>query len=1057
MKSLQDGLSLLNNYQDIKLKQMKKYFTLLLKTGFAILFFIPVSIFAQNITGVIHDEESLPLPGVTVLIEGTQTGATTDLDGKFSIGPVEPGTYTLEISYVGYEMIVLSVEVKENGSSKPVRVNMQISAQNLDELVVVGYGVQRKREVTGTISKIDAKEIMALPTQSFESALQGLASGVQVTTGSGLAGSASTIRIRGISSVSAGGDPLYVVDGIPINQDYFLRGNSGGMNNNPLATINPSDIKSIEILKDAAATGIYGSRGANGVILITTKRGVSKKLTFDFISRVGIAEPTALPNMVNSTEYLQLLQEAYENDGGTGFAPLLGGLSWEEAQQINTDWVNQTVGTGIKQLYGLSLNKKGDNWGIYGNFSYDNNQSYLIGNSYVRTSGRLNFDWAFAKKWKLAVNTSLSNGINNKVDNAWSGGLGAAMSTALPIYPIYWREDVYDIDGNTGDSVLIHQKGDYWLQGGVNNNPVASRNLKEWRTSELRTINNLQLTFNPTENWVISGNLNYEYMRLFEDQWESAEYIQNTSSGAGIAKRFPVWVNNISGQLLANYIKTFKEVHDVKLMAGTEYQYSQTKKFSKIEYTNIDGPLYEKTGDKQYETIIEAPLEQWAFSSVFLRGNYMYNKRYIVQLTGRVDGSSKFGPNNKFGFFPSASVGWIMSEENFMNSQRVISFLKWKVSYGRTGNANIPVYQYFSKYSPPENNNDYNGNPILFKLELENPNLKWETTNTFDGGVEIGLFKDRITVEASYYYKKSKDVLMNIQLPLHMGFGLFWDNVAVIMNRGWEFRVQSRNIVGRFEWSTDLNVARNYNEIQSIGPYREDAIIGGTNDTRVVLGQPVGTNFLVRYVGVDPENGKPIYLDIDGNQTYEWDPKDRVPVGKVLPDFIGGITNTFRWKQWDASLLVIFSVGSQIYNSSSKRQLSLITDWSMDRAVFDRWRQPGDNDVTYPRLTRETETYGSGTPWINTDLWLHKGDYLRFRNLTLGYTFKPWTTNNNNQIKLRIVGNITNFLTFTNYPGLDPEIARDFDNPADRNMSQNVTYLTPPQERTYNLSVYLTF
>jgi hypothetical protein len=299
-------------------------------------------------------------------------------------------------------------------------------------------------------------------------------------------------------------------------------------------------------------------------------------------------------------------------------------------------------------------------------------------------------------------------------------------------------------------------------------------------------------------------------------------------------------------------------------------------------------------------------------------------------------------------------------------------------------------------------------------------------------------------------------MLLNVTLQQSTGFGNWWDNVGSAYNTGVELSLRSRNLIGELKWTTDFNIARNYNEITSIGPYTEDAVSGGTNDTRVVVGSPIGTNYLVRFSHIDPDNGRPVYLDKNGQPTYTWSPNDRVPVGDVLPDAIGGITNTFMYKQWELGFMFVFTIGGNIYDSSSKRQLGVVTDWNMRTDLFDRWREPGDN-AQYPVLTRETLTYGSGTPWINTDMWLHDASYLRLRNLSLSYNMpvelmKRWKMNS-----MRITAFATNILTFTKFPGLDPEIARDFENTTDRNMSPNITYLTPPQERTFNLGIDISF
>lgn len=993
-----------------------------------------VASFAQKgaIAGVVSDDTG-PIIGATVVINGTTDGTTTDLDGKFFIKDLAPGKVTLRISFIGMEDKLETVTVTAS-KTLTLNVTMATKAEVLDEMVVVGYGVQRKREVTGSIAKVTSKQITDLPTPSFESALQGKAAGVQVTTGSGLAGSGAVIRVRGIASISAGGDPLYVVDGIPITQDQFLTQNSGGFNNNPLASLNPNDIESIEILKDAAATGIYGSRGANGVILITTKRASKEGLKFEFTSRVGLSAPTALPNMVDGPTYLQLRQEAWENDGNVGLAPLPGGLTWEEALTNNTDWVDRTTATGVKQMYSFGVKRGTKRLKAYMAGSYDDNQSYLLGNSYERMSGRANVDYKFSEKIKGGVSLSKSRGTNNRIDNAWSGGLGSAMSNALPIYPV------------------VDSTGEWWNDG---TNPVLQRNSKVWKTIENRSINNGFMTFEPVENLFFKASGGYDYMDLADLIYEPQEVLR--SDHAGQLKRNSTYINNYNYSITGNYNYELSEDRQLKFLLGHEYQRSTTAGKDRT-YTDVLDYTATQEGDSGTTIITNRATVKYAFMSFFGRANYVHKQKYFFQATLRSDGSSKFGPNNRFGWFPSLSAGWVLSEEDFLRDSKTISFFKLRTSWGIVGNANIPDNLWQGRFSPSGNQAPYNGDPTIFPLNNENPDLKWETSMVIDGGVEIGLWEDRITITPEVYWKRSQDVLMKLNVPRYNGFGDFWDNVGEIRNSGVELAIKSVNIdKKKFKWSTSLNAARNWNKIVSIGGYSEDAVSGGTNDTRVVVGAPVGTNFLVRFSHVDPDNGKPVYFDRDGNETYIWNPADRQPLGDILPDLIGGITNTFAYKNWEATLVVIGSYGADIYDSSSKRQLGVVSnDWNMRTDIYDRWRQPGDI-AKYPRLTMNTETYGSTTPWINTDQWLHDGSYLRFRNLTIAYNVPSERLERWKVDRLRLAINATNFATITKYPGLDPEIARDFEDNADRNMSPNITYLTPPQERTVNFSINIGF
>ncbi|NVK28262.1 MAG: TonB-dependent receptor [Flavobacteriia bacterium] len=1034
------------------MKQLYSAVTLLL---FSVL---TTQLSAQSIKGVVTDEYNEPLPGVAVVVRGTDKSDVTDFNGMYEINGLEAGSYVVNFDVLGYVENQQGVDVAASGSAT-LNVKMEPSDNELDEVIVVGYGVQRKKEVTGSIVSLDSRQLTDMPTPSFETAMQGKAPGVQVVTGSGIAGSGSVVRIRGIASISAGGDPLYVVDGIPITQDYFLKGNSGAMNNNPLASLNPEDIESVEILKDASATAIYGSRGSNGVILITTKRGANSRpgeMNFEFSTRVGVGRPTAMPNMLNSEQYIQMYEEAWFNDQSlyltnpelfstpppTGEPVFPGGISLAEAREVNTNWADEMTRMSVNQQYDFAVGQNGEGYNYRVGLTYDNNQSYLTQNNYQRLGARVNGDIHLTDKIKLGITSSIFQGLNNRVDEGWSGGLGAAMSTALPIYPIYNDDGTYFSGGN---------------------NPVRLRDLKDWQQREIRSINSAMLTYNVTDNLFLTASGSYDFMQLVEDIYEPQELIGTTH--AGVAKRFPLQVRNWNVNATATYLYQAAEGHNFTFLAGTEFQerrqvngnyFNPVDSSFTNEVTDAQGPFFTNPEllDQLELDYTNLPGSGNTFASFFGRVNYSIHDKYLFQAVVRADASSNFGPENRWGVFPSLGTGWVMSDEAFLYDNEVISFMKLKMSYGISGNAAIPNNQWRATYGQ---NGNYYGQPITYQLIRENPTLKWEESQIFDVALEYGFLDDRITGEIAYYYKYTTDALLSVQLPRYQGFDNYWDNLGEILNTGVEFSITARPVVtNTFSWKVDFNIAYNYNEITSIGGYSEDAVSGGTNDTRVVIGSPVGTNFLVRWSHVDPATGRPVYLDINGNETMTWTPDDRVAVGKVLPDAIGGITNSFTWNNWDLSFLFVYSLGGQVYDSSSKRQLGVVTDWNMRTEIFDRWTQPGD-EATYPRLTRDPGVYGSNTPWINTDLWLHDADYLRLRNFTIGYNLPKSTIDSWGIDRFRVSFIATNVFVITNYPGLDPEIARDFENATDRNMSVNITYLTPPQERTFSLALNVNF
>ena len=1018
------------------------------------------------VQGRVTDDQGNALPSATVMTASGK-GVFTDLDGQYTLA-VSAGEQTLTFSFIGYLNTVKTINVKA-GETKTLNIRLREDAVLLNESVVVGYGVQRKKEVTGAISTIDSKEITAVQTPSFEAALQGQAAGVQVTQGSGMAGSGSIVRIRGLSSISAGGDPLYVIDGIPITQDYFAGGNSGAMNRNPLASLNPNDIKDIQVLKDAAATGIYGSRGANGVILITTKRGVKKGIQVSYGSSIGYGEPTARANMMNTEEYLTIRQEAWENDGGTGYvwlpylttagsSPEARKAAFERAMETNTDWFDLFSRRAQKTQQNIGLRSGGEKWSMYNGVSYDKNESYAVGNSYTRTSARTNFDWTPNDKVKVLLSGSTSEGQNQRVRGGWSGGIGTAMSTALPYMAPYVVDSTFDANGS-----LVSTERNYELNRWFN--PMAYQDLVQWRETERRQIATGQIVITPHQRLDIVMNGGYDNSKLENDSYENSALDRTNGFAYGNWSEYNARNYNVGANATFRAIDT--DTTSLAILVGAEAQKFESDGFG-FNLRDSDGPAYAMPAlrdslfglhDSLYDavsTVTNAYVNQYrtdGFASTFARINYSLKDRYFFQATARVDGSSRFGQNNRFGFFPSAAAGWVISDEPSFNSG-TISFLKFRTSWGRTGNANIDGFSRFALYNDQTQGATYAGDTIVFPTQPGNPDLRWETVETIDASLEMGLWKDRVSVELGVYNKMASDVLMNVELPSHTGFNNRSVNAGQVLNRGVELGITSNNLpsTSELQWKTTLNYAYNYNELVSTGDFTEDAISGGTNDSRAVTGAPLTTYFLVPFSHVDPESGLPVYLDINGNETFEYNLEDRQAVGDGLPDHVGGLRNEFTYRNWTLSTQFTGAFGAKIWDSSAKRQLGVVTDWNMRTDLFDRWRQPGDI-ASFPRLTMDETTYGlpAGFPWWNTSLFMYDASYIRLRNASISYR----VPSSKGDITLRLSGN--NLFVLTNFIGLDPELTRDFENRQDRNFSGGANYLTAPQERSVIFAINANF
>ncbi|RYY68968.1 MAG: SusC/RagA family TonB-linked outer membrane protein, partial [Chitinophagaceae bacterium] len=749
-----------------------------------------------SVSGRITNAEGNGIEGLTVTVKGTKTATSTDADGRYTIS-VPANVKTLVITGVGYT----TREISANSASSANTV-MQAASNDLNEVVVIGYGTQRRRDVTGAIAKVSSEKLNAIPVPSFEAALQGKAPGVQILQGNGLAGSGSVVRVRGVGSISAGGDPLYVVDGIPVVSDPFIRGNAGAMNQNPLSSINPADIESIEILKDAGATGIYGSRGANGVILVTTKRGKNGKTQFNFNTRVGLATYAKRQKFVNTNDWLQLRQEAWTNDGNTGQAPLPGGFTFATAAQNNTDWWDMLTQTGLINENNLSMTQGNKKLKTFANITYSNNEGYIKTNSYERLAARLNIDYNILSNLKLTLTSGYNRGVNKRVPAAWDGGIGEAMSSALPFFTVY------------------NDDGTYFLNGA---NPV--RRVQETKRREIdgRLIGGLGLEYEPIKNLFIRSNFSIENVTAFDDQYESNSWINQASPDSGYAKRNPYWGKNMNGNVTVNYLTQFTAKHKLNFMVGAEAQ-DYVRKGYRFEIGNFAAEPYWKNNgayrDRRDELVDQRnsatpPLpsivanEEYTFNSFFGRINYNFDNRFAFQTTARIDGSSKFGDNNKHGFFPTVSAAWTLSEEDFLQNVKQINFLKLRASYGIVGNAGIRSGSYKDDY---RSGNIYNGAPTIYLNRIGNPDLQWETLRNTDVALEYALFNNRLTGEVAYYHKASTDLLMSPGLPPSVGSEDIYRNLSnsTIVNQGIEVSANFKAVDTKdFKWTIGGNIAKN--------------------------------------------------------------------------------------------------------------------------------------------------------------------------------------------------------------------------------------------------------
>ncbi len=967
------------------------------------------------------------LPGVNVLIKGTSQGTVTDIEGNYTISA--GSNATLVFSFVGYTTEEVLV-----GSQSTINVEMTTDVQQLSEVIVVGYGTQRKVDVTGSISSIGAKELESKPLPSFESALTGKAAGVQVIQGSGIAGSAISVRVRGSTSISGSPEPLYVLDGVPITSGDFSR--SGGKqiasNTNALASLNPNDIADIQVLKDAAAAAIYGSRAANGVVLITTKRGTSGKGKFDVGYFAGYNEETVRQDLLNAAEYVQLYQEAWENDGNVGEAPLPGGFTREEALANDTDWQDETLRKGFIHNFNVSYSKGTEKWSLYTNGTFKEDNSFLEGNTFKLLSGRANFDYNVTNDLKVTVGLNQVYTVNDRVPVGFAGGLGRAQGAALPIFPT-----------NNSDGTL-------WNDVAFTNPLIDLEN--KYRTIEHRTFANVSVSYDLSQfvpGLSFKTDFGLDYLDQNEDQFRPG---QGTALANGDSRN--VYVTNYTTNNALTYNRTFNTDHDFTFLLGQSYNYSKAESTG-FNVNNLDGKIDGREPDDFEDGVFvfNNTLDEFSFLSYFARVNYKLKDKYLFAATMRADASSRFGENNLWGYFPSASAGWIVSEESFLQGNDILSFLKLRAAWGVTGNAELnDNYAEFGSYIT---NANYNDNNVLINgiapNRLDNPDLQWEETTTIDFGLEYGLLGDRIYGSLGYYIKNADNLVFAANVPSSSGFQTVLQNALEVEVKGFEASLTSRNLVGDFKWTTDLNFTTINNTVKDLAglpPQAFDTRDGG--EIRLFEGEDFATFFLQRYVGPDPENGRAIYLDADGNQTYEWDQvNSAVRSGSPFPDFFGGFTNTFEYKNFDLSVLFNFSVGFQIYNGEAPQNLAQIGSFNQRREILDRWT-PNNRDGRYPALSLNT-------PFQNSDLYLQDGDFLRLKNMQLGYNLPSSFLEKYKLSRARIFVQGTNLLLFTEYDQGDPEVVRDNQNPLDRSLRASATFYTPPQARTITAGINVSF
>ncbi|WP_439489518.1 SusC/RagA family TonB-linked outer membrane protein [Algoriphagus sp.] len=972
-----------------------------LYTYLSVLFFALLTIssgYAQNvqISGTVYDETGQPLPGATILVKGTATGTTSDLDGKYTISSPPDGT--LIFSFIGYNPTEIVV-----GNQSVIDANLTPDLSDLEEVVVVGYGTAKKSQLTGAISSVGSKEIQELPITDARQALQGRAAGVDVTQAGSKPGSAPQVRIRGRRSFNASNEPLYVVDGIPT---------VGG-----IGDINPQDITSMEVLKDASSTAIYGSRGANGVVLITTKRGNVGKTVVSLDSYYGINEELGRIDVFNGPEFAEYKRESRRAVGTYPEGPATpeADLNIFEPVEIesiglgrSTDYVAGLMRRGSIQSHQIGVSGGSEKTTFFISGNYFKDVGIVQNQDFTRYTFRINLDHQLNKKIKIGTSTLVTYSERNGENFNPIGGALAENPLGKP----------YDDDGN-----LIFLP----TQDGLRTNPFAEvvPGAQVDETFRTRIFNSIFLNWEITKDlsyrFVIGPDFNFRRNGRFTGSQTNARRGADPTGSVNEQTQFNYTVENI-----LTYQKTFGGDHNLKVDVLQSFQKDRWEETS-INVLGIPAPsqLYHRLGDASQITGANTNLVEWSLLSYMARVNYGFKGKYLVTGTVRADGSSRFGDKNKYGVFPSVAVAWNMDQEAFLKNSSIVDQLKMRVSYGAIGNQAISPYQTQALLGRTsyawDNTAAFGYRPV----SIGNPDLRWETSTTFNVGADFSILNNRIFGSLEYYITTTSDLLAPQPLPNSTGFGGFTTNIGETQNRGIELSLSTLNIEkGDFLWQTDFIFTRNREEILSL-PNGDDIAAGR------FIGQPLTVFFDYKKLGIwqtEEKDEAAVYSDVPGtikiqdtNGDGRINADDRVILGSTVPDFSLGLTNRFNYKNFDLSFFIFGRFGSMI-NSEFHTNFNYLAG-RYNNLDVDYWTPTNPTNL-YPRPNQDQEF-----PKYNTSLRYYDGTFVKVRNINVGYTFGKNVLEKIGLTSLRLYSSIQNPFIFSEYrrvhKGIDPEVFMD--------------------------------
>lgn len=980
------------------------------------------------IKGQVKGPTGETLPGVNILIEGTNRGTATDANGEFKID-AQVGD-VLVVSGIGLITQKLTLDNRSQ-----LQIVLQEDTRTLNEVLVVAYGTTERKNITGAITKVDPKEVSNIAVRSLDAQLQGKIAGVQIAATTGVPGETSQVRVRGVTSINASNDPLYVVDGVFVNSNSLQSINTGGKATSPIADINPNDIESIEVLKDAQAAALYGSRGANGVVLITTKRGAyNQRPKIFFNTSHGVSEALKTWDLTTGPEHATLVNEWWINTGldnpslnrtfaNRPYRPVSEGGRGLPEEQNTYDRLGELFRTGSVHNYDLSVSGGTSSTKYFIGGGYTFQESIINPIDFERMSFRLNLDQDLNDRVKIGVNNSISRTYRNQA-RAGDGPRGGLLQAALHTPTL---------------SPPTNQAGDLVGRAGFDNLTLLIRHY-DVNSVSLRYIGNVYLDAELAPGLKFRSTFGVDHNNYNESEYWNTFLIEG--GNGGLATSSITQFSSLINEQILSYKKTFSGNHTLGFLLGNTLQsdlfqrtYAEGRGFANNEFKIISSAA------------ITAATQDWGKStlaSFFGRVDYNFKGKFLLDASLRADGSSKFGAENKWGYFPAVGTAWRVKEENFLADNSTISDLKLKASYGVLGNQNgIGDFAALGLWT--------GGAPYLnvagiAPQQLGNQDLRWERTAQFNIGTELGLFRDRIGLEFNVYDKYTTDALLQLPLPATTGFGSYWSNAAEISNRGFELVLRTVNFSkADFEWTSNFNISRNVNKIEKL----DSPLRFGSRDLILLQeGNPMYSFWVYNQLFVDPQTGNSVYEDVNGDSKITI--ADRKIVGDLWPDFFGGFTNRLRYKNFDLDFFFSFQKGNLIYNHNA---FFGGAGGARDeaRVIFKdnlrRWQKPGDiTDVPRPDGIN-INNYRDGT-----GRFLEDGSFIRLRNLNLGYSLPAKYSEKISARNVRFYLTATNLFLWTKYSGADPESSAS----AGQN-SQGIDLGTPPQPRTVQLGFNVTF